>query len=85
MTNREWLLAALAYTYADAAAVAVEARAIQGALERNFVTADVAAAWALAEGIIAPLPVTLDYWAEAAVAYRRDRYGAGGLLEQEAA
>jgi hypothetical protein len=84
MTRREFLLAALRRAWADASSVAAEARAIHRALSRGWITDELAAEWTLQAGILTAPPIAPqpDHWATAALAYRRDKYGAGGILEQ---
>ncbi len=83
--TRDVLLAHLRVAWLSAAVDVAEARAIYRALDRNWITCAAAATWAIGSGILCPPPAVPDYWRQAAAQYRRDRYGAGSILEQGSA
>jgi len=82
--RRAWLLLQLNRAYFDALERANEARGIFDALDRRMIGPECAAWWALQAGALEPEPArssAQDHWAEAALEWRRQKYGLNGLLE----
>jgi len=80
--RRAWLLLALHRSYVHARETANEARGVYVALDRRMIGTECAAWWALEAGVLEPPPPRApDHWAEAALEWRRERYGRNGLLE----
>lgn len=77
---RAWLLGELRCSQIKAQATANEAEAIHLSLERQWIGCNTAATWGLMTGVLTPAPPPMDHWAEAAIEYRRQRWGATDII-----